>query len=678
MSPTPPVPPGGGASDAGDARSIDPDAFTTIAEFQTGINQLARLTKHTPGTIARASDHHIGRTTVYSNLTGAKLASEHATYWVVKVCLPGDEEMLERWLRARARLAAQAHNTPGPLQVQPEGEVSGDQDAEEGLSPEEAEDTAPPQEAEDTAPRPVPGPENETIDAASSPVPSRFPGRDGRSWLSLRRHPWLSACAALLVLVAGAATRWLPSDSPSPSNAPSPSSTPSVAPCGSTHTPPMLSTGKECVGVADGGDPDVFGPGLRSVLERIARQNDEAVKAGSYVTVAFMGPLTSNERRLIAELRGAAVAQDLFNSESADLPRIRLVLANQGDGSRYWKQAVHSLKQMIGPPHRLLAVTGLGPSQKETLEAVRELAEASIPMVADISTADGFNMTGAVEDSGKEISNLVRVAISNTDQLNAIASELGAPRPRTAALVKVKNTRTGSYDLYTQSLAASFQKHDRLGRFLHEEAAFDYDPGEGATPLQEISRRLCEVDPRIDKVFFAGRAADLEVFLWQLNLRSCREKKITVVTGSDAASLRETASPHLYRGDGKRPPVLGRKEAPIKIMYVPLADPGQLRKSNGFLFRYFANAYTKEYEAHELDTGWAITAYDAVRTAASAIRRATEKSGTATPALPSLCEVGEQLHRLDTDYIAGASGYIRIDPDTGDRLDLPSRVRTLP
>ncbi|MGW1895749.1 hypothetical protein ACWCP6_36705 [Streptomyces sp. NPDC002004] len=99
---------------------------------------------------------------------------------------------------------------------------------------------------------------------------------------------------------------------------------------------------------------------------------------------------------------------------------------------------------------RLVAVAGLGLSQQETVDAARELSKADLPMVGDLITADGLDATGAVDAKGP-INGLARVALTNTDQLEAISKELG-PAQRTAALVSTSVTPNGTKDLYTESL----------------------------------------------------------------------------------------------------------------------------------------------------------------------------------------------------------------------------------
>lgn len=111
----------------------------------------------------------------------------------------------------------------------------------------------------------------------------------------------------------------------------------------------------ECVGVATAGDGYHFGQAhLKNVVEAIGRQNAE-LAADEYVTVALLLPLTSTSggfpEKVLRELQGAFAQQYAANlGQNGQTPRIRLVLANTGNGNAHWKTAVDQLKTMTGAP----------------------------------------------------------------------------------------------------------------------------------------------------------------------------------------------------------------------------------------------------------------------------------------------------------------------------------------
>ncbi|MFE3765521.1 hypothetical protein ACFXPI_27600 [Streptomyces sp. NPDC059104] len=435
-----------------------------------------------------------------------------------------------------------------------------------------------------------------------------------------------------------------------------------------TDNAALTTTPAWCAGITDGSDGhQVFGKGLEPALAAIDAENQAAVKSGGYVTVALMGPLTKGDKsltgdRAVHQVEGAMIAQHEANQGNT-YPKIRLVLANMGSDETSWSTVVDQLKTMTGKSDRLVAVTGMGLSQKESIDAARSLSKASIPMVGDLITADGFDTTGGI-DGGGAIDGLVRIAPNTSAQLQALAQEIRKhPDLKTAALVSAPNTPNGTTDFYTQSQEAAI-RNPATGLLPYLQAGsifFRFDARDDAvrTGLSTISNNLCgKVEP--DLVFYAGRANHLGDFLEDLRQRPCHTTPITVVTGSDAATLDRNL-------DALKDP-----DAPISVLYVPLADPVQLADSNNpdrGLFQDFADEFGRDHHGQQFDrshlaSGWAVMAHDAVLTASIAIRKAIDTPQTP----PSVHAVAAQLYLFDsTNVIRGAGGIFRIDPQTGNR-----------
>ncbi|MER7466848.1 hypothetical protein [Streptomyces sp. NPDC097981] len=435
-----------------------------------------------------------------------------------------------------------------------------------------------------------------------------------------------------------------------------------------TDNPALHGIPGTCTGVTDGSDGHgLFGGGLQPALTAIDAENQAVKKSGDYVTVALMAPLTQGDHsltgdRAVHQVEGAFIAQHRAN-QGGTYPKIRLVLANMGSDETNWATVVDRLTKMTGGSDRLVAVTGMGLSQKESIDAARSLSAASIPMVGDLITADGFDTTGGI-DGGAEIKGLVRVAPNTSAQLQTIGQDLRKrPELKTAALVSAPMTPNGTPDYYTKSLEAAFQS-EATGLLPYVKAggiSFDFEVMDGAakTSLDTISKNLCgKVTP--DLVFYAGRATYLPMFLDKLRERQCRTTPITVVTGSDAATL-----------DGKMP-ALNDPDAPISVLYVPLADPAQLADATNpdhGLFRAFADEFGRVHGGQQFDTGhlasgWAVMAHDAVLTAGLAVRHAIDPPRTP----PGVRAVRAQLYLFDvTNVVEGAGGVFRIDPKTGNR-----------
>ncbi|WP_405942996.1 hypothetical protein [Streptomyces sp. NBC_00207] len=437
--------------------------------------------------------------------------------------------------------------------------------------------------------------------------------------------------------------------------------------CG-TRNPALTTTPDGCAGITDGSDgPGILGPGFEPALTVLNAENTAVEKTDGYVTVALMGPLTQGPGsltgdRAVHEVEGALIAVRKANEGNA-YPKIRLVLANMGSDETHWPGVVDQLKKMTGATGPLVAVTGMGLSQKESIDAARALSAAAIPMVGDVITADGFDTTGSI-DAGARIEGLVRVSPNSSAQLQAISQELcKRPELKTAALVSAPTTPAGTPDFYSNSIEKAAQ-NPATGLLPYLQAGgisfnFDVRGGAAQTSLGTISKNLCgKVTP--DVVIYAGRATFLPTFLEKLHQRQCRTTPITVVTGSDAATL------------DRKLPALNDPEAPISVLYVPLADPGQLGDNTNpdhSLYQDFADEFIRDHHGQRFDpghlaSGWAVMAHDAIVTATLAIRNAVDPPQKP----PTVYAVRAQLYLFDTtNVIEGASGIFRIDPQTGNR-----------
>jgi hypothetical protein len=447
-----------------------------------------------------------------------------------------------------------------------------------------------------------------------------------------------------------------------------------------------------CTGVTDGSDgAAVFGPDYVTVLDKIAKENERATAdPDGYITIAYVGMMLPRNgdrpqaaglapatpagqadlvrTRTLQQVEGVYTAQVAAN-RARDFPKIRLVLANMGHDGTHWRDAVTPLAQMTDAPDRLVAAVGMGLSQQESLDAARFLSTAKpepIPMVADIITADGFNVTGQIDRRGP-IPGLVRTAIDNTTQLTTIGKELRRrPEVKTAALVWAQVTSQGTADLYTRTLKDAFLNpevglKDYLGKGGN---VFPFDPRSGDTALRTISDLLCGDRP--DMVFYAGRQQFLPTFLKMLHDRPCRSTPITVIAGSETTGQRHND------------PFLNNPEAPISLIYVPLADTRELDSPSNpdrGLYQEFATAFTGHgFPTEHLLTGWAALAHDAMVTATYAARKSSINAN-GQPRLPTTHGVSGQLFLFtSTNAIRGATGIFRIDPGTGNRID--SRPRS--
>ncbi|MEE1751864.1 hypothetical protein [Streptomyces sp. SP18CS02] len=416
----------------------------------------------------------------------------------------------------------------------------------------------------------------------------------------------------------------------------------------------------ECVGVS--GDGHDFGVvALKEVATAIDRENDR-LKAGEYATVALLLPLTSTSSgmrtKILHEVQGAFAQQYRANHESnEETPRIRLVLANTGNGNAHWRPTVDRLKRMTGAPDHLRAVSGIATSSTPVRGAVTELTGAGIAVVGTTITADDLtNGPGRTPFPG-----LARVAPTNRDEARALAN---FGKVDAAKALMVHDARTG--DHYTDTLKDAFS--ELLAKSPYQSQLFtspDDPTAEGTTAntFRQIAYLLCAT--RAETVFFAGRHTQLRQFINALGARGCTHRKFTVLTGDEGSYL---------GADGR----LDRKalDSGLTVRYAALAHPDAWKRTAGGRTPPATGGASAAYDLFvrmmqtatrnpvgpmgpvELGDGQSIIAYDAMATAVHAIRQATVEGRR----LPAARDVGLQWPQVTGSLrVEGASGWICLD-----------------
>ncbi|NUP67544.1 MAG: hypothetical protein HOW71_35840 [Nonomuraea sp.] len=466
----------------------------------------------------------------------------------------------------------------------------------------------------------------------------------------IRKHPWITVVIVVVVLALVGWHLW-----------------------GLLVPPPACASSRQDVGDSATARS---APSLEDLRRVIGEENERVEASGqSYVTIAFMASLADevlSAGRLVHQVGGAYTAQLRANQGRliGSSPQIRLELVDMGQDERNWRDAVAKVEKLAKGPEHLVAVTGMGVSHRNTLNAARELSKAEIPMVGDVLTADGFNITGGIDPKGGRIPGLFRMPFPVSTQLALIDCHLQEKRRDldTALLVEDADNDGGKPDLYAKSLAIAFRKGrfdeslKQAGNVTNRFGGANSDKKALDNEFQGIAGNLCGVDPP-EMVFYAGRARYLPNFLDYLRNRNCAnaDHALTVITGSDASNL-------AHQGD------LGRRlaAAHVSVLYVPLAhpadldDPGNPKRGR---FKEFADEFTTTHSRVRFDRGslldgWAVMAHDAFLTAAKAAHKAYDPQSS-----PSSASVRNQigLFTASTNTVPGATGDFLIDSQTGDR-----------
>jgi hypothetical protein len=357
--------------------------------------------------------------------------------------------------------------------------------------------------------------------------------------------------------------------------------------------------GKDCVGVTFG--DFVFHDRLQEVTERIREQNELIDEDDeNHVTIAYVAELsvTGDSDLTLAgvqgELLGLAHQQAEHNaSGDGSLPRIKILIANTGEGWRYARETAEMIVERAQDEglgmDRPVAAVGFGHSVQPNTEAVRVLSGARIPMVGTTATFDDV----AMETSGKYSQYFFPVAPSNTRLAEQAAlwayrgvrwtgeglaegqepESLGPAR----TAVAIADNQTG--ESYGPHLAVRFMSAFRaLGGQPWEDGGDPHpitlaDGGTGAfpgvLPYQEGGptqadhlARVCDEDPP-DVIYFAGRSTDFLDFHNQVQEEGmCVEAGIDILGGDDIAKFVTDHAETLGHASG------------YPVFYTPLAASG--------------------------------------------------------------------------------------------------------
>jgi hypothetical protein len=392
----------------------------------------------------------------------------------------------------------------------------------------------------------------------------------------------------------------------------------------------------ECVGISDG--PYAFKlSAFDPIFEKIARQNGEAGKnpcgAGAApVTVGVLVTLTSLAAggRAPHELEGFAAGQANANRPPCVRP-IRLRVGQIGET----EQAAAAVAQLLADSPDVVAVVGIGPSDRRVVDAVQSLAKQHIPMVADIITAEGFDQNGSANDrpdfsrcadhgayeSGIGQGFFYRVAYRNAIQ----DQQLGQYLNHAADFIITPTTVTDPFTCTALPLL-----HRQFGDNVHE---VRFDPADPTTVNLSV-QQLCVKQKDVTAVY-AARAGDLSRFLTDLDQQYqnglCNPRSVTVASISDASRVRAPepeANLEFLRTQALKSKTLA--DGTVRLVYTPLANPEVLAKNKVSGFANLQERFNSiGFDPTDLDDGWAINAYDALTTVSAAVNTVPHGNGRA-------------------------------------------------
>ncbi|MFJ6569394.1 amino acid ABC transporter substrate-binding protein [Streptomyces sp. NPDC091292] len=257
----------------------------------------------------------------------------------------------------------------------------------------------------------------------------------------------------------------------------------------------------------------------------------------------MMPPLHPNtaglRRQMRSDLQGAYLGQRQANSGEGQVPKIRLVLANPGRNYSHQDKIVSTLLGMAGSDRdKLRAVTGFNLTLDTTEKAVERLTANGVPVLASRISGDGI---ANIDGEKQRFPGLARIIPTNGDAAQALANFNGARGRENARTVLVYDTRPDAYD---ESLATAFRGIEETGPDGPADMSFESpgidEAGSTGSQFEQIANNIC--GSAADTVYFAGRTLHLRIFALTLAQQTCADRHFTLVSGSDAASLRQAMS----------------------------------------------------------------------------------------------------------------------------------------
>ncbi|MFD5255423.1 amino acid ABC transporter substrate-binding protein [Streptomyces bobili] len=386
--------------------------------------------------------------------------------------------------------------------------------------------------------------------------------------------------------------------------------------------------GVECIGV-DGAGYDFGTPEISAVAKAISEEN-ERIANQPHVTVAMMLPLQSDaaglRRQMRSDLQGAYLGQRQANSGEGQMPRIRLVLANPGRNYGHQDKVVSTLLDMAeSDKHKLRTVTGFNLTLDATEEAVERLTENGVPVLASRISGDGI---ANVDGEKQRFPGLARIIPTNGNAAEALANFNGERGRENARTVLVHDTRP---DAYVESLASAFRGIKETGPAGPADMTFESpgidEAGSTGSQFEQIANNIC--GSAADTVYFAGRTLHLRVFALTLAKQTCADRHFTLVSGSDAASLRQAMSEKDWaqmRGEDGG--------AKVTVQYAAPAHPAAWDTALAAWTKQWKATHDREPTANELPHYLAEP--KAALDALNELIKSTIKAGTDLGATPNL------------------------------------------
>ncbi|MGH3889798.1 MAG: hypothetical protein ACRDSZ_25085 [Pseudonocardiaceae bacterium] len=313
----------------------------------------------------------------------------------------------------------------------------------------------------------------------------------------------------------------------------------------------IVRIGNECVGVTDGSNAALLPPGplFEQVRTTILDQNREAERlhrgqpARPLITLVFVGALTppsspAQTDPLAAEreqLAGMAVAQrqQLAKGQESD-PLVRVLIANAGRRTAHGVTVAGVIGKLARLDRSIVAAVGFNESRRTTINMIRALEAAGLPVVAATLSADELAKNQMY----------FQVAPQNRRQAEVAAAYAAQRRDsgvlhngrRFASSVRIYFPDDAE-DIYSKNLADDLTESFQRRQFTVEKVQFTPDgnsPGNSTDRFvadsKEAGRDACKFE---GVAFYAGRPLpDFQGFMGGVS-DGCKTSPPLVIAGDD-------------------------------------------------------------------------------------------------------------------------------------------------
>ena len=418
----------------------------------------------------------------------------------------------------------------------------------------------------------------------------------------------------------------------------------------------LRAVGNECVGIS-AGDYHFGIDGQSRAADRLAaveqlvyRQNQAAARKHDsapdrpYYTLVYMGILSSrNDDEALAtplqQVEGVATRQNIALGQSnPEDPLFRVLFANEGKGALQGETVANMVTARARGDRRIIGIVGLDDSRAVTINAIKDLYRAELPVITPTLSYDGL----------PDISPLYFQVNPGNDREAAIDAAFAKHKlhAKSVQIFSAGNRK----DQYSVNLYDDVARHMKaLGVRVEKPKS----PGEFtlAGRASDGGKHACDRPDSL--VYYAGRGSEVEDFLSGMQKGGCGSGKRPYVLADDDVA-RYVAEP------------VSRHQTPVPIYYGALAFVQRTTSAQVAFYReldrLFAgingNGRTADSNARTADSldGHAALSYDAADAFAQAVggRRNIEP--------------GELWRRLRNVDFHGITGRIAFNDDGSERV----------